>query len=62
MTRQVHVRLNDRVYENLIEYAAEVNKPINDCFLEALSLFFDEVAICGELNIYREHMPVLIWL
>ena len=42
MARQVHVRLNDRVYENLTEYAAKANKPINDCLLEALSLFFDE--------------------
>ena len=42
MTKQMHIRLDDRIYSNLSEYAAIANKPMNDCVMEALSLYFDE--------------------
>ena len=42
MPKQMHIRLDDRVYNSLSEYAAIVNKPMNDCVMEALSLYFDE--------------------
>lgn len=42
MPKQVHLRLDDRVYSNLYEYATVSNMTINDCFMEALSLYFSE--------------------
>ena len=42
MPKQVHLRLDDRIYSNLSEYATISNMTINDCFKEALSLYFNE--------------------
>ena len=42
MPKQVHLRLDNRIYTNLHEYASTSNKTINDCVMEALSLYFDD--------------------
>jgi DNA (cytosine-5)-methyltransferase 1 len=42
MQKQIHIRLDNSVYTNLTEYATTSNKTINDCVMEALSLYFDE--------------------
>ena len=44
MPRQVHVRLDDRIYATVAQYAAACKKPLNDCFMEALASFFEEKA------------------
>ena len=38
----MHIRLDDRTYSSLQKYAANSNKPINDCVKEALSLYFSQ--------------------
>ena len=42
MPQQVHIRLDDRVYTSLTEYATVANKTKQDCILEALALLFEE--------------------
>ncbi|MEL7656527.1 MAG: DNA (cytosine-5-)-methyltransferase [Bacillota bacterium] len=43
MPKQIHIRLNDRIYERLAEYATETKKPVQDCVNEALAfLFYDK--------------------
>jgi len=41
MPQQVHIRLDDRVYRNLSDYATISNKTRQDCILEALALLFE---------------------
>ena len=38
--KQVHVRLDDKLYDALAEYAADSNKPLQDCVEEALAFLF----------------------
>jgi DNA (cytosine-5)-methyltransferase 1 len=40
VAQQVHIRLDDRVYSNLTEYAAAENMTQQDCVREALALYF----------------------
>lgn len=42
MHKQIHVRLNERIYNTLSEYAVVTNKPVQDCVTEALTLLFDD--------------------
>ena len=42
MSKQVHIRLDDRIYTSLAEYATVANKTRQDCILEALALLFEE--------------------
>lgn len=42
MPKQIHVRVHDRIYEKISEYAAISNKPVQDCVAEALALMFCE--------------------
>lgn len=42
MPQQVHIRLDDRIYNNLSEYATVTNRTRQDCILEALALLFEE--------------------
>lgn len=42
MPKQIHVRVHDRIYERLSQYAAISNKPVQDCVAEALALMFCE--------------------
>lgn len=42
MPKQIHVRLDERIYETLTEYAAVSKKPVQDCVTEALALLFDD--------------------
>jgi DNA (cytosine-5)-methyltransferase 1 len=41
MTKQIHVRLNDKVYDSLSEYSIVTNKPVQDCVAEALIHLFE---------------------
>ena len=41
MPKQIHVRLEDRIYETLTDYAEEAGKPLQECVKEALTFFFD---------------------
>ena len=36
MPKQIHARLDDRIYEELADYAAVAGKPVQDCVREAL--------------------------
>ena len=38
--KQVHVRLDEKLYEALAEYAADENRPMQDCVQEALAILF----------------------
>jgi len=38
--KQVHVRLDEKLYETLAEYAADENRPMQDCVQEALAFLF----------------------
>jgi DNA (cytosine-5)-methyltransferase 1 len=42
MAKQIHVRLDDRVYESLAEYSAESRKTVQDSITEALVLMFKD--------------------
>ncbi|MDD5603782.1 MAG: DNA (cytosine-5-)-methyltransferase [Eubacteriales bacterium] len=42
MPKQIHVRIDDRIYETLAEYATVTKKPVQDCVTEALVLLFDD--------------------
>ncbi len=42
MPQQVHIRLDNRIYNNLSEYATVANKTRQDCILEALALLFEK--------------------
>ncbi len=42
MQKQLHVRLDERIYETLTEYAGLTKKPVQDCVTEALALLFDD--------------------
>ncbi|MGD9578712.1 MAG: DNA (cytosine-5-)-methyltransferase [Syntrophorhabdus sp.] len=42
MPKQIHVRLDERIYETLAEYAVVTKKPVQDCVTEALALLFDD--------------------
>lgn len=42
MSKQIHVRLDERIFETLAEYAAVSKKPVQDCVTEALALLFDD--------------------
>lgn len=42
MPKQIHVRLDERIYETLTEYAAVTRKPVQDCVTEALVFLFDD--------------------
>ena len=41
MSRQIHVRLNDKIYDRLSDYATITNKPVQDCVAEALVNLFE---------------------
>ena len=41
MSRQIHVRLNDKIYDRLSDYATVTNKPVQDCVAEALVNLFE---------------------
>ena len=38
--KQIHIRLDEKLYEALTEYASEANRPIQDCVQEALAFLF----------------------
>ena len=38
--KQVHIRLDEKLYEALAEYAADENRPMQDCVQEALAFLF----------------------
>ena len=42
MTRQIHVRLDDRVYQTLSEFATVTNRTVQDCVSDALISMFGE--------------------
>lgn len=42
MTKQIHIRLDDKIYNTLSEYSAITNKPVQDCVIEALALMLDD--------------------
>lgn len=42
MPKQIHIRLDKRIYENLYEYSEVTNKSVQDCVTEALYLLFDD--------------------
>lgn len=42
MTKQIHIRLDDKIYKALSEYSAITNKPVQDCVTEALVLMLDD--------------------
>lgn len=42
MTKQIHIRLNDKIYETLSEYSVVSNKSVQDCVIEALALMLDD--------------------
>lgn len=42
MAKQIHVRLDDKIYESLAEYSAVSNKPVQDCVIEALAHMLDD--------------------
>lgn len=42
MAKQIHVRLDDRVYESLAEYSTESKKTVQDSITEALVLMFKD--------------------
>lgn len=42
MPKQIHVRIDERLYETLAGYAVETKKPVQDCVTEALALLFDD--------------------
>jgi DNA (cytosine-5)-methyltransferase 1 len=39
--KQIHVRLDDAIYDTLAEYATVTNKPVQDCVAEALVHLFE---------------------
>lgn len=41
LTKQIHVRLNDKIYDRLSDYATVTNKPVQDCVAEALVNLFE---------------------
>ena len=43
MPKQIHVRLDDKIYNMLAEYAISTNRPMQDCVAESLFSLFDEV-------------------
>jgi DNA (cytosine-5)-methyltransferase 1 len=38
MPKQIHARIDDRIYEQLADYSAVAGKPVQDCILEALAI------------------------
>lgn len=42
MPQQVHIRLDDRIYSSLTEYATATNMTRQDCVMEALAFYFAE--------------------
>lgn len=42
MTKQLHVRIDERIYDTLTQYSTVSNKNIQDCVVDALVHFFDE--------------------
>ena len=42
MPKQLHVRLDDRIYDTLSEYALIADKSVQDCVLEALVFLFED--------------------
>lgn len=42
MPKQIHVRLDDKIYDSLSEYAVITNRPVQDCITEALVLLFED--------------------
>ena len=42
MTKQIHIRLDDKIYNTLSEYSVITNKPVQDCVIEALALMLDD--------------------
>ena len=42
LTKQIHIRLNDKIYNSLADYSTVTNKPVQDCVTEALVLMLDE--------------------
>ncbi|MDR2486727.1 MAG: DNA (cytosine-5-)-methyltransferase, partial [Clostridiales Family XIII bacterium] len=41
MTKQIHVRLSDKMYDSLSEYATVASRPMQDCVTEALAHLFE---------------------
>lgn len=42
MTKQIHIRLDERIYSTLAEYSTVTNKPVQDCVAEALVLMLED--------------------
>jgi DNA (cytosine-5)-methyltransferase 1 len=42
MPKQLHIRIDDRIYDTLSEYARVSNKSIQDCMTDALVSFFND--------------------
>ena len=42
LTKQIHIRLNDKIYHSLTDYSTVTNKPVQDCVTEALVLMLDD--------------------
>ncbi|MGE0074130.1 MAG: DNA (cytosine-5-)-methyltransferase [Sphaerochaetaceae bacterium] len=42
MAKQIHVRIDERIYDTLSQYSTLSNKNIQDCVVDALVQFFDE--------------------
>lgn len=42
MFKQLHIRIDERIYDTLVQYASFSNRNIQDCVIDALVQFFDE--------------------
>jgi len=42
VAKQIHIRLDDKIYNTLSEYSVITNKPVQDCVIEALALMLDD--------------------
>lgn len=42
MAKQLHIRLDERIYQTLAQYSTVSNKNIQDCVVDALVQFFDD--------------------
>ncbi|MBE6905280.1 MAG: DNA (cytosine-5-)-methyltransferase [Ruminococcaceae bacterium] len=42
MLKQIHIRLDNKVYDKLSQYALVTNKPVQDCVTEALIFLLDD--------------------
>jgi DNA (cytosine-5)-methyltransferase 1 len=42
MAKQIHIRLDNKIFETLSEYSVITKKPVQDCVIEALALMLDD--------------------